>query len=134
MGSTQASASAQALLVEDAKTDERSFVKVRTTLPILPLPKNAHRPAVTTARLVIRPIREEDLHEYHVLRTQPAVMINTRKGVIDRDIGQTKERLGAFLPPNDLKSYWFAICLKEEPDVLIGGGGCHIFTTATVSF
>jgi RimJ/RimL family protein N-acetyltransferase len=51
-------------------------------------------------------------------------MNNNPQGRPDTSLAETKPRLDAFLPPNDAKTYNFAICLKETGE-MIGIGGCH---------
>ncbi|KAK0734938.1 GNAT domain-containing protein [Lasiosphaeria miniovina] len=104
--------------------NEADLVLVRTTLPRLPLPPNADRAAIATDRLILRPLSPDDLDAMHVLRTQPEVMAWTSANRIDRDVAETQERLDPFLPPNDSKTYNFAICLRATGE-LIGVGGCH---------
>ncbi|KAH8912269.1 acyl-CoA N-acyltransferase [Coniochaeta sp. PMI_546] len=105
-------------------TSKAEWVSIQTTLPTRPLPLNSSRPAFTTERLVIRALGVEDVQALHVLRTQPEVMANTPQGRIDKDVGETRSKLAHYLPPNDEKTYEFAICLKETDEV-IGLGGCH---------
>ncbi|RFU82162.1 acyl- n-acyltransferase [Trichoderma arundinaceum] len=99
---------------------------VKTAVPVRPLPLNSSRPPVTTDRLIIRALVPEDVHELHILRTQPEVMANNPQGRIDRDLEETRPKLNPFLPPNDEATYNFAICLKETGE-MIGIGGCHMF-------
>lgn len=99
-------------------------VQVRTTLPIRPLPPNSERAAIVTTRLTIRPFVQDDLHGYHVLRTQPEVMAFTAVGRIDKDLAETQSKLDLFLAPNDAHTYNFAICLSATGE-LIGVGGVH---------
>ncbi|KAK5662526.1 hypothetical protein OQA88_8438 [Cercophora sp. LCS_1] len=103
---------------------QSEWIKVKTTLPSLPLPLNSTRPPVTTDRLLLRALVPEDVHALHIIRTQPEVMINNPTGRPDKDVEDTKPRLAVFLPPNDAKTYNFAICLKETGE-MIGMGGCH---------
>jgi RimJ/RimL family protein N-acetyltransferase len=100
------------------------WVSVKTTLPARPLPPNSSRAAVTTERLIIRPLVPGDVEALHVLRTQPEVMANTPQGRIDRDLEQTRQKLVPFLPPHDDKTLQCAICLRATEE-MIGVGGCH---------
>ncbi|KAK4156911.1 GNAT domain-containing protein [Chaetomidium leptoderma] len=104
--------------------DPASFVRVRTTLPRRPLPPNAARPPVLTPRLVLRPLTLDDLPAVAELRSQPEVMHWTMLGRVDQDLDETRAKLETFLPPNDEKTYNFAIC-DRETGALIGLGGCH---------
>lgn len=104
--------------------DEDDFVLVNTTLPSLPLPRNAERPDVVTERLVLRALRADDLHAHHKLRTQPEVMIWTSTGRPDKDLTETQSKLDPFLPPKDAETFNFAICWRETGE-FIGIGGSH---------
>ncbi|KAJ5834795.1 Acyl-CoA N-acyltransferase [Penicillium robsamsonii] len=105
---------------------EGEFVNVRAFLPTVPLPANSERPAITTDRLLLRALQPADLEALHVLRTQEEVMKWTSARCIDESIEKTKSKLDPFLPPNDLITANFAICLKETGE-LIGIGGCHLY-------
>ncbi|KAL8393418.1 hypothetical protein RB595_003259 [Gaeumannomyces hyphopodioides] len=109
--------------------DENDFVVVNTTLPSLPLPRNAERADVVTERLVLRALRAEDLNAIHVLRTQPEVMVWTTTGRGDKDIAETQAKLDLSLPPNDVETFNCAICWRETGEV-IGVGGSHRFKGA----
>lgn len=110
-------------------TSKSEWLPVKTTLPNSPLPPNSSRPAVTTDRLIIRALVPDDVHSWHVLRTQPEVMANTPQGRIDKDLDETRSRLAHYLPPNDEKTFEFAICLKESGE-MIGVGGCHSLSSS----
>ncbi|KAK4116215.1 acyl-CoA N-acyltransferase [Canariomyces notabilis] len=109
--------------------DPATFVRVRTTLPKLPLPSNADRVPVTTARLLLRPLAQTDLPALHVLRTQPEVMHWTAVGKVDPDMATTQARLNLFMPPNDAHTYNCAICLRDTGE-LIGVGGSHVWKSS----
>lgn len=100
------------------------WASVKTTLPARPLPPNSTRAPVTTDRLIIRAFSPQDLQSLHVLRTQPEIMANNPQGRIDKDLDETRPRMDAFLPPNDEKTFNFAICHKETGE-MIGTGGCY---------
>ncbi|KAK3398087.1 GNAT domain-containing protein [Sordaria brevicollis] len=103
-----------------------SFITVRTTLPRFPFPPISERPWANTERLLLRPLSASDLQALHELRTQPEVMIWTSAGRPDIDINETKAKLDTFLTDEgNGKTFNFAICFKEEPDKLVGIGGCH---------
>ncbi|KAK0747996.1 GNAT domain-containing protein [Apiosordaria backusii] len=110
--------------VIDPKPDKSSFIRVKTTLPKRPFPPNSAREPVYTERLVIRPLDKKDLPALHELRTQPEVMVWTYLGVVDKDVGETYQRLEVFLEPNDKDNYNFAICERETGE-MIGIGGFH---------
>ncbi|KIH90051.1 hypothetical protein SPBR_00944 [Sporothrix brasiliensis 5110] len=115
--------------VTDGSKVFEDWVTVLATLPALPLPLNSQRVAFETERLIIRPPVEEDLAALHELRTQPEVMANTRRGLLDDDLEFTRDRLTPFLPPGDAKTYNCVICLREAGDnKLVGMGGVHNFT------
>ncbi|KAI5918217.1 acetyltransferase domain-containing protein [Camillea tinctor] len=99
-------------------------IKVRTTLPAQPFLPAASRPAIHTARLELRAIVAADLEGVHALRTQPAVMVFTAVGRVDRDRAETQVFLDRFLPPNDTSTFNFAIRLRGS-DEIIGTGGVH---------
>ena len=107
----------------DSKSD---WVTVKTTLPTQPLPPNTERPSITTERMVLRTLTQDDLEQVWALRTQPEVMVWTGRGNVDADKSETQAKLSPFLPPNDLKTYNWAICDKESGDI-IGIGGVHLF-------
>lgn len=102
------------------------FVKVKTSLPISPLPESHARAPLTTKRLILRPLAASDLEAMYVLRTQEDVMKWTSSGHIDPNIEATRDKLNLFLPPNDTKTFNCAICLKDTRE-FIGMGGCHQF-------
>ncbi|RMJ20795.1 hypothetical protein PHISP_08334 [Aspergillus sp. HF37] len=102
------------------------FMTVKTLLPTTPLPSNDTRPALTTNRLLIRPLGPSDLDAMHTLRTQPEVMQWTSSGRIDQNIEETRDKLNLFLPPNDTTTVNCAICVKDTGE-FIGFGGCHLF-------
>lgn len=111
-----------AVKVESA-ANEADFVTVKTTLPAEPLPPNATRPVVTTERLLLRPMCQDDFDALRVLRTQEEVMRWTHVGHVDLNASETQAKLDAYLPPKDVRTYNFAICLRETGE-LIGTGGC----------
>lgn len=100
-----------------------SSLKVKTTLPALPLPPNALRPPITTPRLLLRAPTPDDLPALHALRAQPEVMVNSPRGVPDANLAETRRVLESSLAPNDETSFNFAICLRESGE-FIGLGGC----------
>ncbi|KAI0474090.1 acetyltransferase domain-containing protein [Xylariaceae sp. FL0804] len=95
-------------------------VLVRTTRPVLPLPPNAARKPIRTARLLLEPFEPAHLEGVHALRTQPEVMISTVRGVIDRDRTETQRFMDQFLAPNDARSYNFV--LRAATAAATGGG------------
>lgn len=111
-----------------AAPNKETFIPIKTTLPIYPLPSAATRGQILTPRLLLRGLSQDDLEAYHTLRTDPEIMKWTVQGRPDRDLAETQEKLDLFLPPNDvLKSNW-AICLRESGE-FIGIGGVHIFAS-----
>lgn len=101
------------------------FVRVKTTLPVQPLPPSADRAPITTDRLVIRPWLPSDVAQLRLLRTDPEVMQHTRDGRTEPDEASIQAWLGEFMPgPNDAKTYEWAIVLRDTGEV-IGCGGTH---------
>ncbi|KAI0968903.1 acyl-CoA N-acyltransferase [Xylaria arbuscula] len=96
--------------------------KVKTNLPRRPLPPNNARRPIHTARLVIRPLTQDDLPALHALRTQPAVMAKTALGRVDQDLAETQTKLDPFLAPRDAETYNPGIYLAATGE-LIGLGG-----------
>ena len=67
-----------------------------------------------------------DIAEFHVLRTQPEVMINSTTGKVDADHEATRTWINRFIHPNDSKTFSFAIEELANPGVIIGTVGAHI--------
>ena len=95
---------------------------MKTTRPIL----SSSQYHIKTTRLLIRPIREDDLDSFHKMRSQPEVMQYTLLGVIDRDKSATATWLERFLPPNDVKTFNCAIEALSDPGIAIGVVGLTI--------
>ncbi|KAL9621730.1 MAG: hypothetical protein Q9160_003848 [Pyrenula sp. 1 TL-2023] len=91
------------------------------TRPILPLPQ----PTIDSRRLTLRPITVSDVPSFHSLRNQLPVMrfLNDPQG--DPTPAATLTWLEKFLPPNDSRTFFLAVILKET-GALIGSIGCHI--------
>jgi RimJ/RimL family protein N-acetyltransferase len=96
-------------------------VKVKTTLPTLPLAK---RERIQTDRLVLRPFSPDDLLGFHALRTQPEVMIYMPIGRPDKDIEETRSILNFHLPPHDVMTFSFAVLLASTGE-FIGEAGIY---------
>ena len=92
---------------------------VQTTLPILP-PLAARSP-ILTERLLLRPLILSDVQALHALRSQPEVMIWTRKGVPDSSLQETQVYLAERLGVQE-DSFSGAICLRSNGE-MIGIGG-----------
>ena len=107
------------------EVSEFEFVTVKSTLPKFPLPPNHERPIFRTERLILRPVKEDDLEALHALRLQPEVMVWTSQGKPDADIDATRQNLARQLPPRDIEGYNCAICLAETGE-FIGIGGNHM--------
>ncbi|ETI22638.1 hypothetical protein G647_06714 [Cladophialophora carrionii CBS 160.54] len=90
--------------------------------PIFPTPALP----MTTARLLMRPIRQSDLEDFHILRTQIEVMKWTSTGKVDVDKEATQIWMNRSLPPNDATTFNFAIEELSNPGTVIGVLGCHI--------
>ncbi|KAJ9609531.1 hypothetical protein H2200_005858 [Cladophialophora chaetospira] len=93
----------------------------KTTRPIFP----AFAPTMTTARLLIRPMQQSDLEDFHVLRTQYEVMKWTSTGKIDRDLEATQIWLNRSLPPDGVSTFNFAVEELSKPGKVTGALGCH---------
>ncbi|KAI0382456.1 acyl-CoA N-acyltransferase [Hypomontagnella monticulosa] len=101
-----------------------SWTSVETTVPCEPLPPNSERKPIKTERLLIRPLQEDDVEAYYVLRTQPEVMLGSRRGVIDANIDESRTALQTFLSGNESKSFYFGAFLASTGE-FIGEGGIH---------
>lgn len=88
-------------------------VSIKTTLPVQPFPPNSARGTIKTPRLVLRPLRENDLQALFEIRSQPEVMRTNPRGVPDTDIMiDTKPVLDGYLAPRDSQTFYVAICLR----------------------
>lgn len=101
--------------------DLNSF-EMKTTRPILPTPATSF----TTPRLLLRPMETTDLNHFHALRTQIEVMKWTSTGRIDVDIETTTKWMERFLPPNDSKTFSFAIEELANPGTVVGTVAMHV--------
>lgn len=68
----------------------------------------------------------EDTIEFHILRTQPEVMINTSTGKVDADHDATRTWINRFIEPNDSTTFSFAVEELVNPGVIVGTVGSHI--------
>lgn len=91
-----------------------TLVKVRTTLPVLPLPPLSTRQPIETPRLILVPISQAHLEEYNWIRSRPELMVNSNQRRADNDISETQKWLNRFVPPNDADTCAFAITQKPE--------------------
>ncbi|KAI8962377.1 acyl-CoA N-acyltransferase [Daldinia sp. FL1419] len=103
---------------------EGPWAFVETTLPHKPLPPISQRQPIYTERLIIRPMREDDLQDYHELRLQPEAMASSRQGRPDRDIEEARSALSRFLPPHSDGTFLFGVFLASTGQY-IGEGGIH---------
>ncbi|EXJ66833.1 uncharacterized protein A1O5_10028 [Cladophialophora psammophila CBS 110553] len=94
----------------------------KTTRPEFPVPASP----IATARLLLRPIQQSDLEDFHVLRTEIEVMKWTSTGKVDIDKEATQVWMNRYLPPNDATTFNFAIEERASPGKAIGVLGCHI--------
>lgn len=99
------------------------FVRIRTTLPTIPLPPHASRLPVVTERLILRPLMLDDLKPLHVLRSEPEIMKWSVSGRVDTTLEETRSSLVQNLPPHDVDNFNFSICLRSTGQ-WIGIGGC----------
>lgn len=88
-------------------------VVVKTTLPRTPLPPNSDRAAITTERLTLRPLRQDDFKSFQALRLQPEAMTGTRQGRPDRSNEETQRALEDFLSPHDGVSFLFGVFVSN---------------------
>lgn len=100
------------------------FIKVRTTVPPLPLQAPGQPTCVETSRLILRPFSQNDLDDLHKLRTQMEVMKWTPRRAIDDSIEKTQAFLDAKIAAQGTSSLSFVICLASTGEV-IGTGGVH---------
>ena len=84
-------------------------VVVQTTLPSTPLPPNSGRAPITTERLILRPLRQDDFEAFRALRLQPEAMTGTRQGRPDRSDEETQRALDHFLSPHDGTTFLFGV-------------------------
>jgi len=103
---------------------------MKVTRPIFPTPAKAF----TTARLLLRPFTVEDVAEFHVLRTQPEVMITTSVGKVDEDHAATRAWMDRYLHPNDSKTFIFAVEQLHTPGVIVGSVGSHLDEPPTLGY
>lgn len=107
-------------------TTTDNWARITTTLPH-PLPSSADRTPTLTSRLLIRPLAATDLDGFHLLASNYEVMKWTAAGRAHTDHEETRKKLNQFLPPNDLKTFNCAICLRETGE-FVGIGGVHQFS------
>lgn len=98
--------------------------------PIVPTPAKA----VKTARLLLRPMTADDVAEFHLLRTQPEVMIYTASGKVDEDHTATRAWIDRHVHPNDSKTFVFAIEQLSEPGIIVGIVGSHVAEPPTLGY
>ena len=102
---------------------------MKASRPILPMAAST-----TTARLLLRPMTIEDVAEFHILRTQPEVMIRSSVGKVDADLTVTRAWLDRFVHPNDSKTCNFAIEELSNPGVILGCVGTHTGEPPTLGY
>jgi RimJ/RimL family protein N-acetyltransferase len=103
---------------------------MKVTRPIFPTPAKA----VTTARLLLRPMTADDVAEFHILRTQPEVMTYTAVGKVDEDEAATQAWVNRFLHPNDSTTFIFAIEQLGTRGTIIGLVGSHVAKPPTLGY
>ncbi|KAI2769810.1 acyl-CoA N-acyltransferase [Daldinia loculata] len=109
---------------------EGPWAFVGTTLPHIPLPPISQRQPIRTERLLIRPMREDDLQAYHELRLQPEAMACSRQGRPDHNIEETRSALNKFLPPHSDETFLYGVFLPSTGE-LIGEGGIHTLESSS---
>ncbi|EKJ74843.1 hypothetical protein NXS19_001877 [Fusarium pseudograminearum] len=100
------------------------YVKVKTTLPVYPLPPNSERKPFQTKRLTMRPMTQDDFKHVRAVRTEPDGMIWSTQGRPDIEMEETQKSLDRRLPPNDVKGYDWLISLTETGEFVGLGGSC----------
>ena len=83
--------------------------------PVLPPPSQT--PAISTARLLLRPFKADDFSVLRKLRTTPEVMRWTHQGRIDLTEHETKAWMDNFIYENDEKkrgNYNFVVWRRER--------------------
>lgn len=91
----------------------REKVMVKTTLPSTPLPANSERAPITTERLILRPLRQDDFKSFQELRLQPEAMAGTRQGRPDRSDEETQQALDHFLSPHDGMTFLLGVFVSN---------------------
>ncbi|KAM0352689.1 hypothetical protein ACHAO7_002607 [Fusarium culmorum] len=100
------------------------YIKVKTTLPVYPLPPNSERKPFQTKRLTMRPMTQDDFKHVRAVRTEPEGMIWSTQGRPDIEMEETQKSLDRRLPPNDVKGYDWLISLTETGEFVGLGGSC----------
>ena len=94
--------------------------RILTTKPILP----AVGPAISTARLLLRPLVVDDIQAFHQLRSGPEGMRFSSQGFPDPDVAPTKTKLDPLIPPQNRvggkEAYIFAVEEHSNLGVLLG--------------
>ncbi|KAH7027819.1 GNAT domain-containing protein [Microdochium trichocladiopsis] len=104
-------------------------VKVRAQLPTVPYPLVSEgRSEIRTERLILRPFTQDVLEDMHSLRIQPEVMVFTRRGVPDKDLAETQERINPVLPPNDATTHNWVV-YEAATGEMVGCGGFFMFSS-----
>jgi len=103
---------------------------MKVSRPIFPTPAQA----VTTARLLLRPMTANDVEEFHLLRTQVEVMVYTALGKVDEDHAATRTWIDRYLHPNDSTTFVFAVEQLSDPGVIVGLVGSHIAEPPTLGY
>ena len=103
---------------------------MKTTRPVFPTPASI----ITTERLLLRPIKVDDLEDFYKLRTQIEVMQWTTRGKVDEDRAFTTGWMERFLPPNDSVSFNFAVEELSSPGRIVGTLGSHIAEPPEVGY
>ncbi|KAI1281185.1 acetyltransferase domain-containing protein [Xylaria sp. FL0933] len=98
-----------------------STITVLTTLP-LPLPPPTSRPPLHTPRLLLRPFHPSDLPAYHALRAQRAFMCESRLGVPDASLAETRAALDELTDPAR-ENFMYAVFLLSDDDTDADTGG-----------
>ncbi|KAL5604426.1 hypothetical protein BROUX41_002398 [Berkeleyomyces rouxiae] len=97
-------------------------VKVKTTLPKSPYQSSADRPIIITERLILVPAAASHEAEVHRMRMQEDVMVWSAARRADPDIANTRELMGAWLPPNDAET-WNLVVFTRDTGAFVGTAG-----------
>lgn len=99
------------------------LVTVKTTLPTLPYPPLEERESILTENLLLRPYRANDIHDLHVMFSDPVVMASSARGKT-YSLEESRKVLDIKLSEAGLENQDFIICLASTGE-MIGYTGSH---------
>lgn len=88
--------------------------RIKTTIPVTPLPPLSEREPIKTARLILRPLVHDDMPAFHSMRSDPESMMYSSAGRADLDMAETTAFVSNFMTPLDAETYVFAITLASS--------------------